>query len=206
MANNEEILLKVLVGHAAGDGTVQVGSMTDLDRLAGLEPDDTTRALKALIKAGKVKKSKNRLVLTSVPVAEEPVTACCEVPLVEKTHAPGCEADRPVQAKQETSTPPAGGNIIKGWTLALAGSKLTASEKVLGMVIAQHADYRVGRVFIGSERLAEILGADEDKIKNSERKVKERRKKLKAHGWLVDTGERRGQSVVYQLTIPRVPN
>ncbi len=91
-------------------------------------------------------------------------------------------------------------NTVKRWTLAIAAhSKLTASERLLGAVIGQHANYKTGTVYIGSERLAHLLGT-------TERKVKERRRKIKNGGWMLDTGNRVGRATVYQLAIPTVPS
>ncbi|MFD3561647.1 hypothetical protein ACFWVU_18475 [Streptomyces sp. NPDC058686] len=87
---------------------------------------------------------------------------------------------------------------MKRWTLTLFGCNrkgLTPSVKILGATIGQHADYRDGTVYVGSDRLGAILGI-------SESKVFERRKALKGSGWMVDTGRTKGRAKVYKLTIP----
>ncbi|MFE7837841.1 hypothetical protein ACFU53_17890 [Streptomyces sp. NPDC057474] len=100
-----------------------------------------------------------------------------------------------------------GGRVVQRWVNALAGAQTTVpgrdgkdkrlswSEKALGMVIANHANWSKGTVFIGTEKLAEITESDE-------RNVKARRAALKAHGWLVETGNYRMGCKVFQLTIP----
>lgn len=104
-----------------------------------------------------------------------------------------------LRGEPDAPSEPAEAPSVKQWTVALAACKdvraVPYAARMLGAVIGQHADYSTGLVYLGSDKLSDVLSL-------SESKVFDRRRALRDAGWLTDTGERVRRAKVYRLTLP----
>lgn len=93
--------------------------------------------------------------------------------------------------------PVAGLQGLKRWSLALAGcERLAPMTKVTALAIREYAHAKSGTVYVGTDKLEAESGLNEGNSRT-------RRGKIVEAGWLVPTGEAKGRTEVYSLTIPR---
>ncbi|SHM99723.1 helix-turn-helix domain-containing protein [Streptomyces yunnanensis] len=87
-------------------------------------------------------------------------------------------------------------NLVKSWTLRVAACRnLTPAMALVGAVIAQHANYKTGTVYLGEDRLAKAMNRDK-------KTLKARRDKLIELGWLRNTDEYVKRARVRKLNVP----